>query len=235
MRLIIPCAGEAKRWDLAMPKHLLPICGEPIMPRTIRLAVDIDPDIDIHVVVNDLSDDRYKVPGSRRATARRDPARGEIDKVLSSRHLWNRDGLTVYAWGDIWWQSDTLRQILTADVEDWWWWGRLAGDGGELFALAFGPDAHDDIEAACDAVAAAHARGEMTVPAPQHTSGVRAVPGGWGLYRALHGKPVTDHADHGHLTHVDNWTEDFDSRTDWERWCARYYRTDPAERDRMVV
>ena len=39
MRIVILCAGDATRWGgyLGLPKHLVPIHGEPLLHRTVRL------------------------------------------------------------------------------------------------------------------------------------------------------------------------------------------------------
>lgn len=227
-RLIIPCAGGSNRWGQhrGVPKHLVPICGEPVLERTVRLANEIVPGIDVRVVVPDLSDGRYKLPGSQRFTARLDPDLGDVDKVASSSRAWSRSDTTIIAWGDIWWTRDALTDVLTRDIADgdWHAWLRIFGDGGELFAFAVTPDALDTFAAAIDTVAVSHQAGAMP-----------GIPGGWALYRTLTGHDVDDHADHGHATHIDDWTDDFDTADDWKRWCYRYGTTDEATRSALVA
>src|SRR5690606_41440083 len=57
--------------------------------------------------------------------------------------------------------------------------------------------------------------------------------GGWEQYRAMAGLPddqLLHHADHGHATVIDDWTEDLDYPADWDGWCWRWAHTDPAHR-----
>ena len=234
-RVLIPCAGNHERWDMKMPKHLVPICKEPILERQVRLIKEHDPKADVRIVVPDLTDDQYKITGTKRAKAKLDPERGEVDKVASSKHLWNKTGDTIISWGDVWYEREVLDSVLDYDTENGWqFWGTFLGDGGELFAFKFGPDDHATMAEAIDTVAAAHAAGEMKVPAPQHASGSRGVPGGWGLYRALNNRKMNDHKNDGRVTLVNGWTDDFDAKTDWDRWCLRYAKATPAERERRL-
>lgn len=222
MRVIIRCAGDGERWGnyRDVPKHLAPICGEPILNRTVRLCNEIVPDADVKVVVADLKDRRYKVDGSSRTTDKPNPDNGDLDKIASSRHLWDSDR-TVVLWGDTWWSRDALTDVLTAEHDDWHAWLRFGpnGHGGELFAFSWPGDRNERVEESLDHAIANQLPGQR---------------GGWMLYRALANKQLDDHADHGNSTIVDDWTEDFDAPDDWDQWCYRWATTDTATRDRMT-
>jgi len=41
---------------------------------------------------------------------------------------------------------------------------------------------------------------------------------------------LTKHRNLGHATVIDDWTDDFDFPGDWEMWCWRWAKTDPAAR-----
>lgn len=226
MRLIIPCAGGARRWGnyLDVPKHLAPLCGEPILHRHVRLANELA-DADVKVVVADMTDRRYLAPGSTRSRAKLTPDNGDVDKILSSAHLWDSKGMTVIAWGDVWWSRPALTDVVTADVDGWHAWLRFGPDGvgGELFAFAFTPDAHQQIVDACAVVVDAHRAGRMT-----------ETPGGWALYRALHGQPVDVHQPYGNHTIIDDWTDDLDVPGDWRHWCWRWAHASDTEREAQV-
>ena len=229
MRVIIRCAGGARRWAdyLGVPKHLAPINGEPVLHRTVRLCNEIAPDADVKVIVQDLSDKRYKVPGSSRSTDKPTPEYGDVDKIASSRHLWDRER-TVTMWGDIWWTRQAITDVLTADHNDWHAWLRFGpdGEGGELFAFSWPSEAHDQVFDAIARVVAAQQAGKLTGTA----KGGLNVPGGWALYRSLAGVDLLDHGDHGNCTIVDDWTEDFDTAHDWDEWCYRWATTPPDRR-----
>ena len=119
MRVIIRCAGGNRRWGnhLGVPKHLAPINGETLLGRAVRLTNELAPDADVRVVVRDLSDRRYLIPGSRRSTYKPTPDNGDVDKIASSEHLWDPKGRTVVMFGDVWWDRPDLASILTDPVD----------------------------------------------------------------------------------------------------------------------
>jgi choline kinase len=88
MRAIIIAAGEATRWGnyLGVPKHLIPIDGEPIAKRTIRLLKDRGVS-DIFLV--GLDSDLYRLTGSKFYLAKKNPEYAGADKFLSSKELWD--------------------------------------------------------------------------------------------------------------------------------------------------
>lgn len=231
MRVIIRCAGSGERWGdhLGVPKHLAPLCGEPVLHRAVRLVTELAPDADVRVVVPSLTDRRYLVPGSRRVTDRPTPANGDLDKVASSRHLWDRDGRTVLLWGDTWWGIETLADVLTRPLDAPHTWLRAtAGGGGEVFAFAFEAEHLPRVDAALDRALDAHHAGELA------NGGHLGLPvrGGWALYRALRGAAWDAGGDHGGSTIVTDWTEDMDTPRDWDRWCLRWAESAPADRPR---
>lgn len=222
MRVIIRCAGAGSAWGdfLGGPPHLAPICGEPILYRTVRLVREFAPEADIRVVVRDR-DRRNVVEGAKRVFDKPQPERGDVDKVASSEHLWDRNGRTVLLWGDTWWSRPALRSILTDPVDGWAAWLRIYGGAGELFGFAFDASAHDEIRQAVDVVVREHQAGRLG-----------DIPGQWALYRALCGQPVTVHGVWGHAYQlgVDDWTDDFDYPGDWRKWCYRWGTTPPERR-----
>lgn len=225
MKVIVRCAGGSNRWGNfhGVPKHLVTLCGEPILHRAVRLTNDVAPDAEVKVVVRDLKDRRFLVPGSSRTVDKPTPENGDVDKIASRSDLWDTTDRTVIMWGDVWWSRPTLTSVLTDPVDDWRAWLRIVGDGGELFAFTFQPEAHNQIRDACEAVAEAHRAGRM-----------RGIPGGWALYRTLTGHDVTEHGDHGHATHVTDWTDDMDTPADWRKWCYRHGTSKRSVREEMT-
>lgn len=233
MRVIIRCAGDATRWNnyRGFPKHLIPLAGEPILHRTVRLIDEIAPGAEIKVVVKDLSDKRYLVPPSSRTVDKPTPENGDLDKIASTRHLWASDR-TVLLWGDTWWTRDALTDVLAADLDTWHSWLRVGpgGNGGELFAFAWPGTANADVSDALDSALAAHHAGDLA-----HAGHLGyAVRGGWALLRSLCGLPWAKHGPYRNTTRVDDWTEDMDTSCDWDRWCLRWAETDEAKREEMI-
>lgn len=218
MKVLILAAGEGARWGdhLGVPKHLVPLAGERLLDRTVRLVGEIAPDAQVNVVVDDSKDERYRVPGSRRVKARLDPERHEADKIASSRHMWSKSARTVILYGDVWFSTDAMRQILTWDGEGHRTFCRFDGStitgapGGEIFAQVITPDELERASGALEWIIRARQAGEIWRNA------------GWEWYRALCGVPDTsllDHRDHGHSTIIDDFTEDMDTPDDWHNWC----------------
>lgn len=227
MRVIIRCAGDGTRWGnfRGVPKHLVKICGEPVLERAVRLIKEIAPDADIKIVVTDLSDKRYLIPGSSRTKDKPNPANGDIDKIASSRRLWGK-GRTVLIWGDIWWGRETLVDVLTAPVDGWHAWARTWGNepAGELFAFAF--DDHKTVGAALDAALVAQSEARAT--------GGKVARGGWSLLRTLCGLPLGQPGPYVNTTQVTDWTDDMDGPKDWREWCYRYGKAPESTREEMT-
>lgn len=218
MRLIIPCAGDGGRWldptKNDLPKHLVPLCGEPVLERTVRLASQYLPDADVRIVVEDSHDHRYAMKGARRVKAKLNPSNGDVDKLLSSRHLWD-DERTIVLFGDVWWSEPAFKRVAAAETVDGWTvFLRFGpnGDGGEIFGFVFDAEAYDAVDEAMAQVTDAKGRG------------------GWSVYRVLAGGDPNVHADLGHAEIIDDWTEDMDEPRDWHHWCYRYAKASPQKR-----
>lgn len=228
-RALIIAAGDGTRWGnhLGVPKHLARLCGEPILHRTVRLASRYTDDIVI--VVSDLDDTRYDVPPARRELAKLNPANHDADKFLSSRHLWADDRRTIILYGDVFFTDDAMRRIFDSRPHDDGWHAYVRFDashitgapGGENFAHVIDPPAHHAYETNLHRIVRLRQDGTIWRN------------GGWEQYRAMAGLPddqLLHHADHGHATVIDDWTEDLDYPADWDGWCWRWAHTDPAHR-----
>lgn len=217
MRVIIPCAGMATRWFGDTPKHLVPIFDEPILHRTVRLIQERT-DADVRVVVKNLSDDRYKIPGATRATAKLDPSRSQADKLSSSRHLWSKTGRTVILWGDCFFTEVAMDRILSHDG-DWCMFARLGPskftgkDHKEPFGFSLAPEHHDVLDLGINTCIDQARAGTLT-----------AWSGSWQMYRAALGYgdvrwPDLPTTALDNVTVIDDWTDDFDVEDDWRNWC----------------
>lgn len=228
-RILILAAGDGERWGNHhdRPKHFAWVCGEHLIERTVRQVLERDPGADVRIVVHDLADERYKIPGTKRATARHDPALHNADKVLSARHVWHRTGRTVMLHGDVFYTDEAIDEIL-ADRPGWHLFGRpgpshLTGkDWNENFALAFDADAQEHI---VDRIVELDIAGRL--PAGINHSN-------W--YLAAVGVPDEHIADWArrpaspHFVAIDDWTDDFDTPAEYEMWCYRWATADPTSR-----
>lgn len=228
-RAIIIAAGDGTRWGdhLGAPKHLAWLCGERLLDRTVRLASRYTDDI--RIVVADPDDERYHVPGATVEPARLNPKNGDADKFLSSRHLWAGDRRTAILYGDVWFSDDAMRQIFSLRPHAGGWHAFLRFTAsettgkpwGENFAHVLDPQAHAAYEKNLRRLVELQQAGKL------HRSG------GWEQYRAMAGAAddeLTKHRNLGHATVIDDWTDDFDFPSDWEMWCWRWAKTDPAAR-----
>ncbi len=218
-RVLILAQGDGRRWvrddgtlPLGVPKHLVTIEGETLLARQVRLLGDKGLD----VVVVGPDDDRYRVPGSRLVTlADPHPTGTSMDKLVATRHLWHPEGRTTITWGDCYYTEDAIARITAADSPDPHWYRRPGPSAvtghrwDESFALTFLPEHHDELLALA-------ARLIRELPAPRiHI---------WNLYAAYLGRSITNVAEvmnTPHQTHIDDWTDDFDSWREYVGWVGR--------------
>ena len=216
MRVIVIAAGEGTRWGnhLGVPKHLIEIEGEVLLARTVRQFAAYTADV---VVVG--PDERYLIPPGRLHVPTITPSNGGVDKFLSSKHLWNPEGRTVVAYGDVWFSDEAVDQIVGFWEHEWRLFARVGASTvtgcawGECFAQSFWAAHHAEHLKALELVRDLEACGEI------------GRGGGWEHYRAMCGAKTATrlghHADQGRLTPIDDWTDDFDSPTDYDRWISR--------------
>jgi hypothetical protein len=211
---ILIAAGPGERWGyhLGMPKHFVPVDGEPILQRAVRLIGRHCKDIWVVGV-----DDRYKIEGSQLFIPDLEPANFGADKFLSSRELWNTNGRTIVFFGDVYFTEEAMSTILSFDEREWTVFGRFGPSAltgtpwGELFAQSFWPEHIDEHLSAL--VRLARLCGEGTVKRGQ----------GWEHYRLMNG--ATEDALHlhrelGHFVEIDDWTDDFDYPDDYDRFIS---------------
>ena len=91
--VIILAGGKSKRWG-GTAKYLLPVCGEPVLNRTVRLVKEIRPDVKVHVIGPELQRDNPN----------------QVTAMVA--HLWS-EGMTYILLGDVSWMKGTLRRVLT--------------------------------------------------------------------------------------------------------------------------
>lgn len=233
--VLILAAGEGTRWGnyRGVPKHLVPLCGERLLDRTVRLVREYAPDAAIQIVAADHRDRRYRADGASTVKARLNPDNGDADKFASSLHKWG-PGRNVLLYGDVFFTDDAMAAILdpTPHPLGGRFFGRFDGSkitgapGGECFAFVVEPDGRDAFVDALDRIIEARRDGSIWRN------------GGWELYRALGGAvspaELLDHRDWGNATVIDDWTEDMDTARDWDEWCLRWAKAPRSERPAQV-
>jgi hypothetical protein len=212
-RALLLAAGEMTRWKnhLGVPKHLVPIKGEPLIHRTQRKlhARGVE---DIRVVCQADRAEAYVLPGigTHAEPVWRDGAQHQHE---SSRHLWHTAGPTIVIYGDTY-LTDPLLDALVADRGDPWHIYARFGPStitgrpyGEMLVWVIGPDHHQALDRATGVALDAYRAG---------TTG-RLL--GWEVYRAAVGLPVQLHVREGeHFIEWDDASDDFDKPQDYDRW-----------------
>lgn len=229
-RYLILCAGPGSRWTgdhpvTKKPKHFAPIHGEALLHRTVRLVKQNDPEADIRVVVADLSDDRYKLPGTKRARAELTPELAGLDKVMSSRKLWNKSGRTVILFGDVFY-TEAAASLICVFGGPWTLFGRPTGSRftgkpwSEPFAFSFNPEDHASVVGAVERSRSAQLAnfGKLSPSGFNH------------LWQAMHPSfpterlgaswfPEEETIEYGHYVPIFDATDDLDTPDEWDRWC----------------
>lgn len=207
VRVILIAAGEGSRWGdhTGVPKHLVRICGEVLLERTVRQFSEHG---DVVVVGRD---ERYEVAGARLLVPDLEPTNYGADKFLSSRRLWSRDGRTLVAYGDVRFSDEAVSRIVSHESRDWRLFARFGpssvygGDRGECFAQSFWPNDIGDHLAA------------LRLIVRLRQSRVLGQIGGWQHYRAMEGLFLDEHARGPRFVEIDDETDDLDYPEDLAR------------------
>lgn len=218
VRVILICAGDASRWGgyLGYPKHLIPVMGERLIDRTIRLLHEITPDVEVLIAARPDLLDEYTVPGALTVPADLDVRNHDADKFLSSRTYWCADGDTILLYGDVFFTRAAIASILGTAVDDWALFARFrpsditGGQWPECWAFRLTADFQDDFKAVARYLIGEYDAGRIDRI------------GGWEFYAVLAGGDLeTPGVQLANGVEVDDWTEDFDYPSDFTRWCER--------------
>lgn len=236
-RVLITAAGAMRRWTVdgqlhgGVPKHLIPVLGEPLLARTVRLLRERGIG-DIIVVGPD--DDRYRIPGAELHVPTHhvpwlaEPATHDADKFLSSRELWAPDGRTVIVHGDVYLAEDAADAIVGREEPGWCLFARYRRHPRpfhklETVAFSFGPEDHARMDDVLGMLVSLQDAGDL----PRT--------GTWELYRGMRGDPVQVLArvtrlphhemTHGHSVDIAPPTTDMDRPRDHEGLLAHLART----------
>ena len=219
------CGGVGERWSGDGPKQLAEVDGEILLERTVRQLRERDVEA-FSIVTREGVD----IGASRRCWEVWEdvclPLGRRVifsDGVLSDAFGW-RDG--TYLWqscllGDVWYSDEAMDAICAAHglhVFGRRGGSRLTGcEWGECFAATWNADTIDAWEEALHA-SSKHAR--LLSPA-QRDEGGSPIGSLWQVYRHIIGVPLHEHViaiDDPTWVEIDDWTDDFDSVEDLERW-----------------
>lgn len=199
MRIIIACAGSSAKWGghLGVPRHLVPMGGEPLLHRTARQALAVSDDVH----VTSAGDERYALPGVTHHAVTT-PAPNEL---VSTIPFWSRDDRTVLLLGDTYYTDDAMRIIAGFALRRWQLFGRygpseLTGSPwGEIFAYSWWPQQRQTLLEHLERVRLAHAVGIAR----------RFI--GWEVLRSIQQTPLNEHVVKPFwFTEIDDLTDDID-------------------------
>ena len=149
--------GRASRWG-GKCKHMMPVCGVPVLKRTVWLCGEFRPDIPVKVITWRpecmLGDKIIPNPSGEAGLS-------QTLGILETAGEWSPDGMTHLILGDVSFQKGTLREILTytGPARAWgrMWGNELTGkQDREIFAYSFPPGYHGFLKRCCEMAVASH-------------------------------------------------------------------------------
>lgn len=215
MKVLITCAGEARRWEEENTfKQLVDVEGEVLLDRTVRQCFErgqwptiVARDRLFHRVNTD-----FFVPES---------SRWWVSTALSTEPLWS--DRTVLLLGDVFFSEECMDRIFSDDGLKVY--GRInsseiTGGWAEVFAMSW--DAGQD-GVVRDALIASIEHAENVKRDGRNPMGSSKPGLPWQPYRLLDGLDIDKDAvgTRGVWAEIDDWTDDFDTL---ERYCEWKYR-----------
>lgn len=113
MRIVIMADGRGSRWEnhLGIPKHFVPIKGEKLIGRTVRLLRNLQTEQYLEIIVTS-HDSRYEFDGCTRYEPQNN--RYEIDRF--TEELIEDDMCFLY--GDTYYSEQSIEAIMKTEAED---------------------------------------------------------------------------------------------------------------------
>lgn len=223
MRALVLAQGTGERWtrpDGSMPfnapKHLIEIEGETVLSRVCRqlLAAGVQP------MVVGPSEYLPLLPDGAvlEVLDNPHPTGTNMDKLFATEKRWSVVGRTTILWGDCYYTDEAMATILACTAADPHWFRRpgksvITGHRwDETFAFSFLPEHHDEILHLARKVndSIRHDRIHM-----------------WNLYALYCGVSMSDIGavyNTPHQTHIDDFTDDFDSWAEYCGWTGRFLK-----------
>jgi len=206
VRIIIACAGSSAKWGghLGVPRHLVPMGGEPLLHRTVRQALAHSGD----VRVISADDQRYKVDGVQWHEA---PQRTP-NEFATTLPWWSAESRTVLLLGDTYYTDDAMATITGFEPVRWQMFGRKGASAltgtpwGEYFASSWWPQNRQMLLEHLEKVILARA------------AGIARRCTGWEILRSIQRTPLNEHVVHPFwFAEIDDATDDIDFPADYAR------------------
>ena len=213
--------GDGRRWnDLdgnphgGKPKHFVRVMGERVAERAVRLFREAGCEVVL------VAPDWYPDMGADRHVTLPSPKvfGHSMDKLVAPKAWWSADDVTVVAYGDCFYTEEAAATIASTEVSGIhyfrrpWASERTGHLWDELFATAFSPDAHDDVERCANLVHGWVNLGLVESDAVHMFHHYTAYLGGrkpWPKRKLWHTPRQTV---------IDDWTDDFDRPFEYEDW-----------------
>lgn len=210
MRIILAASGSQQKWNnhLGVPSHFAPLTrhgGQPLIERTIEQLGRYG-DIDLHITVP--ADERYgRLKGQKHVREW-----SYFSEYAATRELWDPEGRTILLLGDVFFSDLGLERIMLFAKRQYMAFGRFGPSEitgtpyGELFAVSWFPEHHEQMDRNLARVHKLRARGTITRPP------------GWMLLRSWQGTPLERHrVDPKYFIEINDETDDIDFPIDYER------------------
>lgn len=205
MKYIIMCGGTYKKWE--MPRQLLPINGEPIVARTIRLLRENGIE-DIAISSNDPIFEQLGVPVLKHNNSM------VVSKTLNVSGYWvdafyPTDEPVCYLFGDVVYSPEAIKTIVETDTDDI-----------EFFASSppFSPEYIKPWAEpfALKVVNTDHLKHAVCITKQYADMGLfKRHPIMWELWQVIQATPL-NHIDYGNYTAINDYTCDVDYAEDIE-------------------
>lgn len=214
--VILTAGGDASRWGnyRGLPKHLIPIDGEPILHRAARLFAEGG--ATVRITGPCPHDPRYDTPHAVTYPVGKLEGFGECGMYQQTIGLWPREDRVVLGYGDVWYSEEAVRTILDPDQpRSWRIYARFGSSvctgksWGEVWAHSFWPEQQEEEKTLIRAVA--------------HLASFGIIPRAliYEMYQLRAGKllPWSEiQHDYGDYVAINDWTEDFDRPSELETW-----------------
>ena len=205
MKYIIMCGGTYKKWET--PRHMLPINGEPIVARTIRLLEE-NGIKDIAISSNNPISEQFGVPVLKHDNKYVADAPGVYNKHWVDA-FYPTDEPTCYLFGDVVYSPEAIKTIVGTETDDI-----------ELFASS-PPFAPEYIKPWAEPFALKventdHLKHAVCITKQYADMGLfYRHPIMWELWQVIQATPL-NHIDYGNYTVINDYTCDVDCAEDIE-------------------
>ena len=223
MTVILACGGNQARWQhpVHSRKHLVPIFEEPLLHRTVRQLCDRD----VFEIVIISSDEILARPPATLISPVQPSLTMNIDKILSSRHVWSHTERTTLLFGDVVFSEKAMDAIINCEEPYIQWFGRAGPNSltrhpyGEIFGLTFTIAASSLLRRAAKRLR----KSLVLIRRLQSKRWQRIAPlrgNAWECYNRMHGMGWEDRTPTDDWTEINDMTDDFDYGHEYDTWIA---------------